>query len=844
MKNRIFLVATVVIIVAAYVSYVKFGFFTFRRNAANTVSLNAGWQFEHDGTSYPAIVPGCIYNDLIINKLIKDPFFGTNEDSVAWVGKKSWTYKTSFSKKDIKKFDNTTLVFDGLDTYADIYLNGQLMGHADNTYRRWEFPLHDDMLKEDNVLSVVFSPDDSINILKSKNHYCLLPDLRAFTRKAPYQRGWDWGPNLPSCGIWQNVCLKQWNEVMISDVQIYRRNITDSVANIDINVRLLSDEDENTGSLQLNIDGKKSNVIDNVKLERGINRITFHAEIENPELWWPNGMGEQKMYDVEVVFTTHNHKDKLSKKVGLRTVELVQNADSIGQSFFFVVNGKPMYAKGANYIPPESFMTNITNAKYDRLITACRDAGMNMLRVWGGGQYENDYFYTCCDKNGILVWQDFMFSCALYPANKEMIENISQEAEYQILRLRNHPCIALWCGNNEVKNGWDDWGWQNNYTDTEKDSLQRDYDRIFKGILPNAVKLSDYETDYIETSPLWGWGHPESNLSGDAHYWGVWWGEQPFEVWYDKTGRFMSEYGFQSYPHYATIEKFTDENMRFLDSPQVQHHQKHARGKIIVDNAMEHYFGVPKNFDDYVYVSQLLQAYGVGMAIDAHRIKTPYCMGTLYWQLNDCWPSISWSSIDYYGHRKALYYTTKKKFQHVIMSALNHNDTISIYAISDLNENINVYAAINVISFAGDTLYTKKTNVVTLPALSSQIVDDIVIDKTLNQHKSSSYVTLSLQSQDDVHSFNDVIFMVLPKDVKLPQSSVEMKVDEGREYSITLKSSTLAKSVFVYTSDDVDGTFSDNYFDMLPGEVKTIKFYPSGKTKNIDFRIKTYNDVV
>lgn len=359
-------------------------------------------------------------------------------------------------------------------------------------------------------------------------------------------------------------------------------------------------------------------------------------------------------------------------KVQSWNVELRQEADSIGQSFTFYKDGKPLFVKGANWIPCHSFpiLTPEMKDRYRYLLTSAREANFNMLRVWGGGIYEPDFFFSLCDSLGIMVWMDFNFSCALYPSTPDFLDNIRAEAQEQVRRIAQHPCVVVWCGNNEVKNGWEDWGWQSQYqwTAEQQAELQHGIDTIFgpHGILAQAVQQHDpLRRAYITTSPLYGWGHPECVTHGDSHYWGVWWGEQPFEMYRDKTGRFMSEYGFQSYPDYSTICRFCPEDQRYINSPTMRQHQKHGRGLEIIDKAMMQYYGVDSKsltLEDFCYVSQLLQAWGMGYGIYQHLAQQPHCMGTLYWQLNDCWPVASWSSIDYYGNWKALHYRARDLF--------------------------------------------------------------------------------------------------------------------------------------------------------------------------------------
>ncbi|MBP5341581.1 MAG: hypothetical protein J6Y52_04395 [Bacteroidales bacterium] len=544
------------------------------------------WQFYNSGHWYPATVPGFIHTDLMANGLIPDPYYATNEDSVQWVSYLVWTYRTVIPCDQLPDGDSLWLMFDGLAGSSLISIGdpGNREEH-NNMFTQYRRLITRDQLDDSLVIYVSFyAPNDSMALW---NYGITLPDIRSFSRIAPYQQGWDWGPRLLTCGIWKPVY------------------ITNKCPNT-----------QNTPSTP---------------------------------------------------FTSK--------------VELRQEPDSIGQSFTFYRDGNPIFIKGANWIPVHSFpvLDDANKTRYRHLLCSAKEAGFNMLRVWGGGIYEHDYFFDLCDSLGLMVWMDFNFSTMLYPDNPEMQESIKEEAYQNVRRIARHPCVVLWCGNNEVKNGWEDWGWQDVYhwTPEQRARLEKAMDTIFgyssttsntssTSILAQAVRDCDpLHRPYITTSPLYGWGHPECVTHGDSHYWGVWWGEEPFEKYAEKTGRFMSEYGFQSYPMLSTIRRFCPEEQLYIDSPTLRSHQKHGRGREIIDKAMRQYYGVDSktlDLEDFCYVSQLLQAWGTGYGIFQHIKQQPHCMGTLYWQLNDCWPVASWSSIDYYGNWKALHYRAQVLF--------------------------------------------------------------------------------------------------------------------------------------------------------------------------------------
>lgn len=554
----------------------------------------SNWQLCYEGQWYPASVPSFVHTDLMANGLIADPYFGTNEDSVQWVSDSTWHYRTSICRDSLPHGDSFWLVFEGLAGPATITYGffEPMEAEHDNMFTQLVLPVRQEWLGDKFIVDVVFAP--LCDSAREAAYGIPLPERRAFTRVAPYQQGWDWGPRLATCGIWKRA------------------------------------------------------YITSVRPEGAHQTETS-----------PSGLA----------------------------VELRQEPDSIGQCFTFYRDGKPLFMKGANWIPVHSFpvLTSEQKARYRYLLTSAKEAGFNMLRVWGGGIYEHDYFYDLCDSLGLMVWQDFMFAGTPYPDNDEMLANIEEEAYQNVKRLARHPCIVVWCGNNEVRNGWEDWGWQQFYhwTPEQRARLEHAIDTIFGienptasssqpssansqfSILERAVRDCDpLGRPYIATSPLYGWGHPECTTHGDSHYWGVWWGDEPFEAYRAKTGRFMSEFGFQSYPLWPTLRRMGHEEELELGSPTLRNHQKHPRGIELIDNAMRRYYGFDSRslpLADYAYVSQLLQAWGVGYGIVCH-LSDPRCSGSLFWQLNDCWPVASWSSIDFFGNWKALQHRVAELF--------------------------------------------------------------------------------------------------------------------------------------------------------------------------------------
>jgi beta-mannosidase len=451
---------------------------------------------------------------------------------------------------------------------------------------------------------------------------------------------------------------------------------------------------------------------------------------------------------------------------------------------------------------------------------------MNMLRVWGGGIYENDVFYDLCDENGIMVWQDFMFACAMYPGNKEFLENVRNEAIQNIVRLRRHPCLALWCGNNEIDEGWKNWGWQKQYGYDAADSaaVYDDYRMIFNSILPGSVRQFDTARAYVPSSPLHGWGRKESLTEGDSHYWGVWWGKEPFQTYEKKVGRFMSEYGFQGFPDFSTIRKYTAPEDRSLRSAVMKTHQKHPTGFETIDEYLLRDFRKPKNFESYAYVSQLLQAKGIVSAIEAHRRAKPTCMGTLYWQLNDCWPVVSWSSRDYYGKKKALHHALPAAFGKVLISPFSENGRVKIAVTSDDMQDHHAEMTVKILDFSG-TVHFSQVRTIDIPGNSSGIWYDTLQPALLGELDPKELLLLvTLKGIDHPGlQVKNILYFVAPKELELPISVIKKEVTEtSTGYNIRLTCDKLAKNLYLSTL--MKGNFSDNYFDLLPGETVDVQF--------------------
>lgn len=788
------------------------------------------WQFKKatDSVWLTATVPGNVHSDLMDNELIEHPFIGDNEGQLLWISETDWEYRTKLliDEKTLQK-KQTELKFEGLDTYASVFLNDSLIINTNNAFRNYSVDVKS-CLKETNELRILFENTTKIEKQeKAKLNYTLPEGNRIFSRKAQFQYGWDWGPKLNTSGIWRPISLKSWNDISIDDVFVETNKLNDSIAILTSHLTYRSSTDEEFHlDIYVNNDLNATFQMDSSK--------SFAFQITNPKRWWPHNLGDPFLYDFKFVIRDGPKLlDSLSMKKGLRTVALVSEKDSIGESFYFKVNDVPVYVKGANYIPQNSLQNKVTDALYEKLLDDVVDANMNMLRVWGGGIYENDIFYDLCDEKGILVWQDFMFACAMYPGDVEFLENVRLEAEDNVKRLRNHASIALWCGNNENSEGWHRWGWQDGRSEDEKNEIWNDYLKVFDSILPGTV-ASLTETDYWESSPKYGRGNSKYKSEGDAHDWWIWHDAYPFEHLEKNVPRFMSEFGFQSFPGYEVINYINQNDSLDITSEEFKNHQKHSRGFDLIEAYMKRDFPVPKRPEDYVYMSQILQAYGIIKGVEAQRRSKPYNMGSLYWQLNDCWPAISWSSIDFFGNWKALHYKIKNSFENILISTKVEENNLKTYLINDNLNSKSGDLSIEILDFEGKSHWKFIKNIITQKEVKTIIheLDLYKLPVKINE--------LVVVSKFDSKTY--LAYLAKPKDLKLKNEEIKIKIDRfNGGFQIELYSKTLQKDVFLFSNEK--GHFSDNFFDMLADETKTIYFETQSSELN-DLRIKTFNSLI
>lgn len=793
------------------------------------------WEFRELGQQwFPAKVPGSVHLDLYSNNLIDDPFYRANENKLQWIEDKQWEYKAKFNlDRDFIANKNIHLIFSGIDTYADVYLNDSLIQKCDNYFVSYDIKL-DSLLKVSNELRFVFeSTVDKAKFLQKNNTYYLPGEERVYVRKPQFHFGWDWGPRFIGCGITEKVKLVASNKPKIYDFYMSTLSISDTKAEMRLEIEL-SDIDTNFHTLDFL--GKKYPL----KSKKSIIDFT----IENPKLWWPRGYGDQFIYPLNIKLLSSKGQclDEVNSSFSIRNIRLVEQEDEMGKGFKFQVNGIDVFAKGANYIPLDFFHTRIDSFHYRDALYDAVEANMNMLRVWGGGIYEDDYFYDLCDSLGILVWQDFMFACAMYPGDKVFMNSVKLEAIQQIKRLRKHPSIALWCGNNENSEGWHRWGWQSSRSDEEIKSIWEDYQDLFTQLLPNLVD-SLTNTDYWESSPKYGRGDPQHKYKGDAHYWGIWHDSEPFENFELKVPRFMSEFGFQSFLDMNAISKFTINEDLSLDSEVINSHQKHPRGNKLIKEYMQRHFNDPKDFKGFVYLSQILQAEGVCIGIESHRRAKPYNMGTLYWQFNDCWPSISWSSRDFYGNWKALHYAAKKSFEDILISTVQSEDSLFVYIVNDSNNSSECNLLFDHIDYYGNHLdneiFSTKFYADSSALLKAFSLNDFLLKDGIENR---SYLDIKMMIGDEVKS-RKIHHFVKTKQMDLQSTNITCKIyEDSSGFNLEILSDEFVKDLMIECT--YEGRFEFNYFDLPANESKQIRFFNENLIDEFDINSISFYSII
>ena len=881
-------------------------------NRVEKIPLKSDWRLTHEKKliDIPLEVPGTVFEALIANRLIENPFYGMNEHDMAWVYDSDWQFELEFDVNP-EFLDHSTIIlrFHGLDTISSVYLNDTLLGNANNMFKIYDFRVKSKLKESKNKLCIKFSsPTEKAreDITKQGDNLntgaAAIPGV-PYLRKAQYSFGWDWGPKLPDIGIWKPVELIGFDGVKINNAFCllnfkYNKNplelkdpgeiSTLKIESVNLRVRVEFDVDiddlEALGcSIKLDLTSPDGQVQSkSFPLKSQIESLEFN--LVNPLLWWTHDLGTQNLYELQISIQNQIIIDSREQKIGIRDLQLIRNPDKWGETFFFLLNGVPLFAKGANWIPIDSFIPRgMKLGLYQMNLNHARDANMNMVRVWGGGVYEDDLFYDTCDELGILVWQDFPFACAIYPYHENFVENVREEAIQNIKRIRHHPSLALWCGNNEVEQLWlallleseileskETPAYHDSTLVAEKqkriDSYENNYLNVFEKMLPELINELDPNRPYWPSSPSNGSfnftqnkENPNSPDKGDSHFWSVWHGGASFSAYRKFFSRFMSEYGFESFPPMKTIRTYCPPEQRDVNSAIMENHQKNQAGNRKLRIYTKKQFSFPKNFEIQVLLSQFAQAEAIKYGVDHWRQNRNdfRCMGSLYWQLNDCWPVASWASIDYFGRWKALHYFAKRFYAPIYPSARESKDTVEFWVTNDLRTSSKGTFEWKIYNSDGKQLKSGNKNV-SIPACCSLKIDEASVSN-INLDKTTTRNNIIFYSYTcDEVSHRDYRLFDAPKYFRLedPEIShlierIESKEDNFDRYKVIISTRKLALYVHV-ESDVVDFVASDNYFALEPEEtrvvfLKVVSYPPtngelSKKEVRNSFRVKSLFD--
>ncbi len=788
-------------------------------------SLNGAWQFCQAGSDewLPAVVPGGAHTDLLDAGRIPDPFVADNELNVQWVADADWTYRRTFqADQDLLANQCVELVCDGLDTLAEVRLNGTLVGTAENAFQQYRWQVKEILRPGENELVVDFTSATRFCAARNQERPLnmandALPGA-PYLRKAPCHFGWDWGPKLPAVGIWRDIRLEGSTTARLEDVHIRQHHANCSVS-LEVQIRAKA---WGSGTLSVSVsltdpDGRAT--LTQVPLFEGLGQV--HIPVEAPQLWWPNGYGPQPLYQVEILLLAEAAElDRQLYQIGLRTIELRQELDEWGRSFTFMVNGVPIFAKGANWIPSDSFPTRLNPAHLEHLIRSAALAHQNMLRVWGGGTYEDETFYDLCDRYGILIWQDFTFACAIYPLDDPaFVENVRHEVVYNVRRLRHRACLALWCGNNEMEAGWAHWGWSRPDTVGLKEADMA----FFYKTLPAWVIQEDPDHSYWPSSPSSGLPHeiPDSPTTGDRHLWEVWHGNKPFHYYRQQFPRFASEFGFQSLPAIQTVASYAEPAEWNMTSYIMEHHQRNRAGNSKIITYLTDHYQLPKDFPALVYTTQVLQAEAMRIAVEHWRRNRARSSGALYWQLNDCWPVASWSSIDYYGRWKALHYAAQRFFSPLLLSIEDEDTRMGLSITNDRTEPWQGEVRWTLETLSGEVLDAGQQAVTAAPLATTALLNRDFCS-LVGPHNARRVVFVAELWQSDTCLARSVAPFVPDKHLELADSHLDVSVSQaGCQLSVRLQADTLARFVELHL-EGADVIFSDNYFDLPAGRTITI----------------------
>lgn len=809
------------------------------------IMLNGQWELAEAGNDRlcEVQVPGSVLSGLYGAGKIEDPFYRTNEDVTRELFRKDYEFSRTFvAAEDILKEEKIILVCEGLDTLADIYINGQKAGSADNMHRTWKLNVKEFLHAGENQIRIVFRSvfkyiEDYEYEENKEIHYVPCGGMKGnqLIRKAHCMFGWDWGPQTIDVGIFRDIYLEAYSHPRIEDVKITQRHgdnavdvcttvvvSGDAVDKCRVRVTIQEDVESACGHRTDANDRKTEAYVCEVEetVSANNNPAVLTSTIHNPKLWWPNGYGDQPLYKVKVELLDEDGEvlETITKRIGLRTLTISQEKDLWGKEFAFCVNGVKIFAMGGNYIPEDCIYSRITPELQEYLLESCKRANFNCVRVWGGGYYPSDHFYDLCDEMGLIVWQDLMFACNVYDLTEEFEENITKEITENVKRLRHHASLGLWCGNNEMESAWDHWP----EVQSESKYLRADYIKMFEHVVPKAVKAADSETFFWQSSPSSGgcFDEPDDENRGDCHYWDVWHGQKPFTDYQKHYFRFCSEFGFQSFPCLKTVESFTEEKDRNIFSRVMENHQKNpaANGKILY--YLSENFRYPENFRKLLYVSQILQGMAMKYGVDHWRRHRGRCMGTLYWQINDNWPVASWASIDYFGRWKALHYMAKKFYAPQAVSMCRDEDTMQVYLENESME-AQPYQVVFYVKNMECEILEKITGKGTVGVQESGQI--LAVDVSRWEDRKYKIFLEAEVTLADGKVLRDVETLVPYKYLELDKPEIAAEVEEHEDaFVIHLKSSCFSPFTAIGFTD-ADVILEDNFFHMTGGEEMCIR---------------------
>ncbi|GGA42590.1 beta-mannosidase [Paenibacillus physcomitrellae] len=800
------------------------------------LDLGGSWTLTGRSTQrqYPGQLPGSNYLDLLACGAIQDPFWGMNEKQATQIAEEDYVYARHFNVySGLLACDKVTLEISGIDTFGVITLNDRQIGNCSNAHRDYRFDVKPYLTEGDNIIEIEFtSPLPYIRRMKKEMplFHMSFGEIASYVRKPQYHFGWDWGPNLPPVGVSGKIGISGETAARLEEVRVNQLHHNGKVdLQIYAGLERLSEVSRRQPlvyEIELTSPDGSTRQIGGTTTE---NRIDAVLTVEDPQLWWSNGLGEQPLYELEVrISTAEGHvNEKVSswkRTIGLRTIRLDTSADAYGNNFRFVVNGVPIFAKGADWIPSDSFVTRTSPEDLEFYIQSARTANMNMLRVWGGGYYESDLFYDLCDRYGILVWQDFGFACNEYPmSDPEFMDSVKAEVEDQVRRLRDHASLALWCGNNEVEPF---------YLLMKKKSVAV-HKRFFFEQLPAWMKQLDPVTPYWPGSPSSGGPKDKAGLlnKGDSHLWQVWHGMKPIEYLGELPARFCSEFGLESMPSMRTIRSFTDAKEPSISDPVMKAHQKSQAGNEKMLFYILSKYRNPANFEDFTYLSQLIQAEAVQMATEGWRRSTGRCNGALYWQYNDCWPTASWSGIDYEKQYKALQYKARHFNAMLCVSAHMRKDKAEIYVINDYAESFTGTLQWKIADFSGQVIASSTATAQAGPAAAVKLLDLDFAEIVGPRSRSDLLLSLTLTDQEGQTRFEQIRLLVPDKKARLQKPQIRQTLTvKGETAELTLQTDTFARSVRVEIEGQ-DAPLSDNFFDLETGRSITLTFPVKPGTK-------------